>query len=89
MTPDDVHDAVFHRPRAGRRGYRERDVDELLDRVEATLRDPAHPEITRDELRGAALGRTLPGQRSYDTGEVDSFLDRIVLDLPISASKAS
>ncbi|MGY1752552.1 DivIVA domain-containing protein [Blastococcus sp. SYSU D01042] len=39
VTPDEVRTVVFRKPRFGRgRGYDEDQVDELLDRLEHTLR---------------------------------------------------
>lgn len=37
LTAADVCLAMFSKPRIGRRGYNEDDVDALLDRVAATL----------------------------------------------------
>lgn len=37
LTPVDIHNVRFGRPRIGRRGYSEEEVDALLDLVEGQL----------------------------------------------------
>ena len=57
LTADDVHHAVFRKPRFGSgRGYDEGDVDDLLDRVEQALRGAAgQAEAGAIELNGRPL----------------------------------
>ncbi|WP_327110161.1 DivIVA domain-containing protein [Nocardia sp. NBC_01730] len=38
LTPDDIRNVQFGKPRFGQRGYDPEDVDRLLDDVESTLR---------------------------------------------------
>lgn len=62
LTPRDVHNAVFSRPRVGERGYREDEVDRLLEFVEDELvRHIDEKEQLRNRLaalreQDAALG---------------------------------
>ncbi|MEV0107493.1 DivIVA domain-containing protein [Nocardia sp. NPDC050799] len=75
MTPEDVHQITFARAPFGRRGYRERDVDELLDLIAAALAGRA--TVTSEHLsRGV---RTVPNifQRGYHPDQVDAFLQQV------------
>lgn len=38
LTPDDVRNVAFSKPKMGKRGYSEDQVDAFLEAVEATLR---------------------------------------------------
>ncbi|ASU82105.1 DivIVA domain-containing protein [Nocardiopsis gilva YIM 90087] len=84
LTPADVRNKQFHVVRL-RPGYNEEDVDDLLDRVEATLMalqggPQSGPLITAEEVQAARFRSTRlsPG---YNEDEVDDFLDVIVDDL--------
>ncbi|WP_063061094.1 DivIVA domain-containing protein [Nocardia sienata] len=75
MTPEEVHEITFARAPLGRRGYREQDVDELLDLIAAALAGRA--TLTSEHLsRGV---RTVPSffQRGYHPDQVDDFLLRV------------
>jgi len=68
LTPADVHNVVFSRPRFGKRGYREDEVDLFLDLVA--------DELTRhiknqDELR----------QRNAELRERNALLEKATADL--------
>lgn len=75
MTPEEVHQIAFARAPFGRRGYREQDVDELLDLVAAAL--AGHATLTSEHLSRSV--RTVPSifQRGYHPGQVDDFLARV------------
>ncbi|WP_150240488.1 DivIVA domain-containing protein [Nocardiopsis quinghaiensis] len=84
LTPADIREKKFHTVRL-RPGYNEEDVDELLDRVEATLvalegGPRTGPLITADEVRNARF-RTTRLSPGYREDEVDDFLDIVVADL--------
>lgn len=81
MTPDEVHDAVFRKPRIGRRGYDEGQVDEVLDRLEATLRGGR--EITREELDRLELRKPRFARRGYREEDVEAFLQRAIAEWPV------
>ncbi|GGK94390.1 DivIVA domain-containing protein [Nocardia jinanensis] len=75
MTPDEVHQIAFARAPFGHRGYRERDVDELLDLVAAALEG-------RVTLTGEVLNRGFRAPsgvfgRGYHPDQVDAFVDRV------------
>jgi DivIVA domain-containing protein len=80
MTPDEVHDVSFGRPPPGHRGYDQQAVDDLLDRIEATLRGT--PRIRREELNSLLIKRPRVGQGGYSAVEVDAFLQRVVAEWP-------
>jgi DivIVA domain-containing protein len=80
MTPDEVHDATFRRPRFGSRGYDEDQVDEVLDRIEATLR--GEPQITRAELGRLDLRKPRFLRRGYREEDVEAFLRRVAAEWP-------
>jgi DivIVA domain-containing protein len=62
-----------------RPGYVIADVDELIDRIEATLAGTAGPgrAITAKEVRAAQFGTTRL-QRGYDEESVDNALDAYI-----------
>ncbi|MGW0182872.1 DivIVA domain-containing protein [Nocardia sp. NPDC003345] len=74
MTPEDIHQITFGRAPFGSRGYREREVDELLDVIAGAL-------AGRIVLTSAHLDRELPAapllSRGYHPDQVDAFLRRI------------
>ena len=57
-------------------------MDELLERIEAHLQNPATGELTADDVRSAQLPRNPIGLRGYSMADVDAFLDRVVADWP-------
>jgi DivIVA domain-containing protein len=81
MTPDDVHNARFRKPPIGMRGYDEEAVDDLLDRIEASLRGDL--AITRDELSEVTFRKPPIGKRGYFKGDVDSFIQRVLSEWSI------
>ncbi|WP_198653125.1 DivIVA domain-containing protein [Actinocorallia populi] len=62
-----------------RPGYRERDVDELLDRVTAGLLGQA-PPVHADDIRKCVFGSAFLGA-GYNEVEVDRFLDELAAAL--------
>ncbi|MGW0003932.1 DivIVA domain-containing protein [Nocardia grenadensis] len=75
MTPEEVHEITFARAPFGRRGYREQDVDELLDLVAAALQ--RRVTLTREILnRGFRAPAGLFG-RGYHPEQVDAFVERV------------
>ncbi|BDT87181.1 DivIVA domain-containing protein [Nocardia cyriacigeorgica] len=75
LSADDVRAVTFSKPPFGARGYREDDVDDFLDRVEATLRGA--DRLTAAEVREITFRRPRFGHRGYDEREVDAFLDLV------------
>ncbi|MEU1980391.1 DivIVA domain-containing protein [Nocardia sp. NPDC019395] len=75
MTPDDVHRITFTRAPWGRRGYREDDVDDLLDHIAAALAGRA--TLTMDQLRGGFRAGGSRLNRGYHPDQVDAFLERV------------
>ena len=57
-------------------------MDELLDRIEAHLQNPAAGELTAEDVRSAKLPKSPIGARGYSMTDVDAFLDRVVQDWP-------
>lgn len=79
LTPTVVDCVTFDRAPLGRRGYNEDQVDDFLDRVQATLagRDSLTAQNVRDvEFDPAAFIR-----RGYNEDQVDAFLDLVVEEL--------
>ena len=74
MTPEEVRQVRFNRPRILRRGYDEMAVDELLDRLAAAL--AGEPRLTHDELVNVRFGKPPIGKPGYNPDEVDAFLQR-------------
>lgn len=88
LTADEVHHVVF--PMAtvrGDRGYREDEVDAMLDVVAAILRrragenSPVTPAPNAEPLSGyrirqTVLARSRIGTAGYDTQQVDEFIER-------------
>ncbi|WP_017572189.1 DivIVA domain-containing protein [Nocardiopsis halotolerans] len=84
LTPADIREKKFHTVRL-RQGYHEEDVDELLDRIEATLvalegGPRTGPLVTADEVRNSRF-RTTRLSPGYREDEVDDFLDLVIADL--------
>jgi DivIVA domain-containing protein len=82
MNPDEVHAMRFRRQPIGRRGYGEDEVDQLLDRIEDTLR--GRPRITRDELVDYKHTRSPILARGYREEDVESFIQRVIAEWPAS-----
>ncbi|GIJ43844.1 hypothetical protein Val02_07300 [Virgisporangium aliadipatigenens] len=66
---------TFRRPRMGRPGYEEDEVDAFLDEViracaEGVPLDPAR-------VRGVSFRKSRIGRRGYDEDEVDVYLDEV------------
>jgi DivIVA domain-containing protein len=81
VTPEDVHNVAFSTSARGRRGYQEKpgysefEVDRYLERIEATLRDPAaRGGISPADIRNVTFSKPPTGKRGYDQDEVDAFL---------------
>lgn len=84
LTSADIRDKKFHTVRL-RAGYNEEDVDELLDRIEATLialegGPRTGPLLTADDVLKSRFRTTRLGP-GYREDEVDDFLDMVVADL--------
>ncbi|GFG53938.1 hypothetical protein CQY20_11320 [Mycolicibacterium agri] len=75
LTAEDVHNVAFSPPPAGKRGYREGEVDVFLDRIEAALRDPSRRSLTAEQIRSVAFPEASSGSRSYNADEVNAFLE--------------
>jgi DivIVA domain-containing protein len=82
LTAEQVRDTAFSNPPIGKRGYNEDQVDAFLDRVEATLRDPAAPGgVTPADVRNTAFSKPRIGRRGYHEDEVDAFLELVESEL--------
>lgn len=81
MTPEEVHIVAFRKPPIGSRGYDEEQVDQLLDRIEATLR--GQPGITREELSRLVVGKPPIGKRGYRKEDVDGLIQRVLAEWPV------
>ena len=79
LTLEDVHNIAFSKPPLGKRGYNEDDVDELLELVEAALRN--RTGLTPEDVRDVAFSKPPAGKRGYNQDEVDAFLDRVEEEL--------
>ncbi|MGW3471477.1 DivIVA domain-containing protein [Saccharopolyspora sp. NPDC000995] len=78
LTPDDVHNVAFARTWRRNRGFDEAEVDEFLERVEATLRGKRL--VTVRDVLTARFSPGKPG-RAYKKTQVAEFLDQIALTL--------
>lgn len=73
-----IEEAEFT-PTRLRPGYREKEVDEFLDRVIAGLRGVA-PAVSSQDIRDCLFGSSFLGS-GYDEVEVDRFLDELAAAL--------
>jgi DivIVA domain-containing protein len=80
MTPDEVQAIAFRKPRIGNRGYDEKTVDAMLDRIEGMLRGT--DALSPDEVSAARLRRPSIGRRGYREEDVDAFLARVLAEWP-------
>ena len=87
MRAQDVAEKRFQ-PTKFRRGYSQDDVDDLLDRVQATLaaaergdRTVAGDRMVTPEDVVAVRFHATKWQEGYDQDEVDDFLDEVVVAL--------
>lgn len=78
LTPDDVRNVAFARTWRRNRGFDEAEVDELLERVEATLRGKRL--VTARDVLTARFSPGRPG-RAYKKTQVAEFLDQVALTL--------
>jgi DivIVA domain-containing protein len=83
LTPNDVHNVQFHKPRIGLRGYDEQAVDELLDRIEESL--DGRSAITLEELIVVRFPKPPLGHRGYLKADVDTFLQLVIAEWPTPA----
>ena len=78
----DVRGVGFSKPRFGKRGYDETEVDDFLRLIADTLaRVPAGSRVTADEVHEVAFRKPRLGSRGYDEDQVDEFLDLIEAEL--------
>jgi DivIVA domain-containing protein len=73
MTPDEVRAIAFGKPRFGRRGYNEDEVDAFLDLIAEAL--SGRNILTPDDIHYVEFTIMPVGMRAYDQGQVDLFLD--------------
>lgn len=73
MTPDEVRAIAFGKPRFGRRGYNEDEVDAFLDLIAEAL--AGRNILTPDDIHYVEFTIMPIGMRSYDQAQVDLFLD--------------
>lgn len=79
LTAEEVRNVVFDKAPLGRRGYREQQVDDFLDRIEAALE--GRDTLTAAEVRDVAFEEAPRIRRGYHEQQVDSFLDIVVVTL--------
>jgi DivIVA domain-containing protein len=79
ITPEDVRDIAFDKAPLGKRGYDEKQVDEFLDRVQATL--AGADVLTAKDVRDAIFADAPRIKRGYHEEQVDGFLDAVVRTL--------
>lgn len=72
LTPDEVHDVVFNPPPPGRRAYHPGEVDDFVDRIEATLR--GEDNLTGQDVNKVKFHKPPAGEEGYFDYEVDQFL---------------
>ena len=73
MTPDEARSIAFGKPRFGRRGYNEDEVDAFLDLIAEAL--AGRNILTPDDIHYVEFTIMPVGMRSYDQAQVDLFLD--------------
>ena len=73
MTPEEVRSIAFGKPRFGRRGYNEDEVDAFLDLIAEAL--AGRNILTPDDIHYVEFTIMPVGMRSYDQAQVDLFLD--------------
>lgn len=84
---DDLTNVVFRKPAIGKRGYKEREVDDFLARIAATFR--AHQgagstgveQVTPVDIHHVTFGRASFVDRGYNESDVDAFLDLVETEL--------
>lgn len=79
LTPLVVDVVTFDRAPLGRRGYHEDQVDEYLDRIQATL--AGTDNLTAQEVREVVFDAAPLIRRGYHEDQVDDFLDLVVAEL--------
>lgn len=79
LTPIVVDVVTFDRAPLGRRGYNEDQVDDFLDRVQATL--AGEDQLTAREVREVEFDPAPFIRRGYNEDQVDEFLDLVVEEL--------
>jgi DivIVA domain-containing protein len=72
LTPDEVHEVVFNPPPPGRRAYHPSEVDDFVDRIEATLR--GQDSLTGQDVNKIRFHKPPAGEEGYFDHEVDQFL---------------
>ncbi|MEU4247020.1 DivIVA domain-containing protein [Amycolatopsis sp. NPDC026612] len=73
MTPEYARSIAFGKPRFGRRGYNEDEVDAFLDLIAEAL--AGRNILTPDDIHYVEFTIMPVGMRSYDQAQVDLFLD--------------
>lgn len=86
LTPMVVDCVTFDRAPLGRRGYHEDQVDDFLDRVQATL--AGTDSLTAQDVRGAEFDPAPLMRRGYHEDQVDEFLDLVVEELSRREARA-
>src|SRR5690348_12677153 len=80
ITPDIVHNVAFKYAPFRLGGYDQMDVDDVLDRIEATMRGT--PSITLAELRAVRFRRPPIGKPGYSKEEVNTFVGMVLDQWP-------
>lgn len=72
LTPEEVRDVVFNPPPPGRRAYHPGEVDDFVDRIEATMR--GRDMLTGQDVNKVKFHKPPAGEDGYFDYEVDQFL---------------
>lgn len=75
LTATEVRNVAFANPRRGEPGYEPDEVDDFLDRIEATLRGDEW--LTPEDVRVVRFTELPAGSGGYDICEVDAFLSLV------------
>ena len=77
ITGDQVRSTTFPAARRAGEGYRESDVDELLDAVAELMDHGGNPRTMLTDCRFA-----MPRRGGYRAQEVDAFIDQLLAHYP-------
>jgi len=87
LTPGDVRDVRFRKPRRGERGYDEREVDVFLDRVADTL--AGRDRLTAEDVWTVQFPALRQRKGSSRAEDVDAFLEQASRALGWQASASA
>ncbi|QGK70542.1 DivIVA domain-containing protein [Allosaccharopolyspora coralli] len=79
VTAEEVRLVDFPRPWRRAKGYDESEVDDFLDRIEATLL--RQDTVSAEDVLAVRFSPKQRGKRGYLATSVDAFLEKVALDL--------